>query len=95
LFVFGSLTECQPLVILDAMAAGTPFISRSSGSIPYMSGGISVESPKDAATQIDRLLFDQNEWQILSNSGQKDAYQKFNPIKVKDALFSYITQFLN
>ena len=35
----GSHTECQPLVLLDAMAVGTPFVARLTGCIPGLQGG--------------------------------------------------------
>src|SRR5688572_14619271 len=43
LFLTGSRTECQPLVVLDAMAAGVPFISTDVGCVSQQGGGIIVQ----------------------------------------------------
>jgi glycosyltransferase involved in cell wall biosynthesis len=81
LFIYGSHTECQPLVLMDAMATGTPFISRASGSIPLMKGGVAVNSEKKAAQAIDRLYGDNEEWTLLSAEGQNSAMENHNPNK--------------
>jgi len=72
-FVCGSHTECQPLVLLDAMATGTPFVSRASGCIDSMLGGIAVRSPEAAAAELDRLLTDGVLWQRKSAAGLQGA----------------------
>lgn len=68
-FIYGSRTECQPLVILDAMASGTPFVSRSTGCIASLAGGYAVASEKLAAASLDRLLDDKMEWCNQSVAG--------------------------
>lgn len=62
-FLYGSHTECQPLVLLDAMASGTPFVSRASGCIDTMAGGVAVADERQAARELDRLLVDGTWWQ--------------------------------
>lgn len=73
LFLFGSYTECQPLVLLDAMATGTPFVSRNTGCIAYMPGGVPVITVEEAAAQINLLLADKEQWQTLSAAGREAA----------------------
>lgn len=68
-FLYGSHTECQPLVLLDAMAAGTPFISRASGCIDSMMGGVAVHDENEAAAQLNILLDDTSRWQLQSKAG--------------------------
>jgi glycosyltransferase involved in cell wall biosynthesis len=79
LFLSGSHTECQPLVLLDANAAGTPFIARATGCIASMPGGVAVATPEQAATQIDRLLADQDRWAQLSGRGRAAAADIYHP----------------
>jgi glycosyltransferase involved in cell wall biosynthesis len=79
LFISGSHTECQPLVILDAMGTGTPFIARSTGCISSMSGGVPVNSSDNAALAINNLLANRRKWKTLSRSGQKDALEMHHP----------------
>lgn len=46
LFVFGSQVECFPLVLVEAMASRTPFISTDCGSAKELAGGVIVASGK-------------------------------------------------
>ncbi|WEK03791.1 MAG: glycosyltransferase [Candidatus Devosia phytovorans] len=62
LVISGSRTECQPLVLIDAMATGTPFVARPTGCIADMPGGVVASSPSEAARQIDRILADDSVW---------------------------------
>ncbi|QWD37537.1 glycosyltransferase family 4 protein [Polynucleobacter paneuropaeus] len=86
IFLYGSHTECQPLVLLDSMAAGTPFISRASGSVPFMKGGIAVRSEEQAAEVIDRLYKSESEWSRLSAAGQNEVIENHSPDKVMKLL---------
>ena len=83
LFVYGSHTECQPLVLLDAMATGTPFISRKTGSIPSMHGGVVVQSEPEAIEAMNFFYENKDEWEHLSKAGQSQAREKHSPDKVK------------
>lgn len=78
-FLYGSHTECQPLVLVDAMAAGTPFVSRASGCIPFLAGGLAVRKEAEAATAIDYLLDDGNARLQLSLAGRNEANSRHHP----------------
>jgi glycosyltransferase involved in cell wall biosynthesis len=55
LFLFTSRVECAPLVILEAMAAGTPWVSFDVGNVSELAGGIVATSRRellDASRQI-------------------------------------------
>jgi glycosyltransferase involved in cell wall biosynthesis len=95
LFLYGSHTECQPLVLLDAMAAGTPFISRASGSIPSMNGGITVQSEIEAAKAIDELYENLEDWNILSEAGHQQVQAFHTPIKVRESLIKALSMSKN
>ena len=84
----GSYTECQPLVLLDSMATGTPFVARSSGCIPTMSGGHGVRTEVEAASAIDLLITGGIEWTHLSSAGRNEAELKYHPDKVGQNLIS-------
>jgi glycosyltransferase involved in cell wall biosynthesis len=47
-FVFPSQQECGPIVVLEAMAAGKPWVALGVGHIPELKGGFFVESPIDS-----------------------------------------------
>jgi 1,2-diacylglycerol 3-alpha-glucosyltransferase len=91
-FVSGSHTECQPLVLLDAMAAGTPFVARATGCIPGMPGGVSVKTVKEAAVAID-ALFDEGHWQMLSQAGLTAANTTYHPRQVSRQLWTAVQGF--
>jgi glycosyltransferase involved in cell wall biosynthesis len=55
LFLFTSRVECAPLVILEAMAAGTPWVSFDVGNVTELAGGVVAQSRRellDASRQI-------------------------------------------
>ncbi len=90
IFLYGSHTECQPLVLLDAMATGTPFISKASGCIPSMKGGISVTSEIECSLWINRLMGNLIEWQHYSHAGVSEALNRHHPDKVRDCFLRAI-----
>ena len=78
LFISGSHTECQPLVLLDAMASGTPFVARSTGCIAGMPGGEAVISSAEAAEAIDRLLSNTDAWSAHQAAGLAAAQSTYD-----------------
>lgn len=59
LFVFPSHLECSPLVILESLAAGLPFVSYAVGDVAdHSEFGKIVSSPVEMAEAIDNLLVD-------------------------------------
>jgi 1,2-diacylglycerol 3-alpha-glucosyltransferase len=87
----GSYTECQPLVLLDAMAAGTPFVARASGCIPMLPGGDSVTTESEMASAIDGIVNDLDKWNALSGEGRDAAMLRHHPDKVGQSLVSALT----
>jgi L-malate glycosyltransferase len=85
LFVFGSQVECSPLVLFEAAASGTPFVSVAAGNAAeiaeWTGGGIVVPSqrlpdgrftaaPEAFAEEITRLAADRAARQVLSERGR-------------------------
>jgi L-malate glycosyltransferase len=84
LFVFGSAVECAPLVLYEAMAATTPFVTVACGNaaeIAAMGSGVVVESSRrrngtvhaDASTMaraIERLIADRVERHRMASIGR-------------------------
>jgi glycosyltransferase involved in cell wall biosynthesis len=90
LFVFASKVEYSPLVLFEACAAGLPFISVPAGNSEeiarWTGGGVICPAEKDErgyvkvdpavlASEIDRLLQDDNRRSILGESGRQ-AWEK-------------------
>ena len=79
LILSGSHTECQPLVLLDASATGTPFIARATGCISNMPGGLGVHSWQEMAVKIDELISSDSKWHDLSQAGRQAAMDIYHP----------------
>lgn len=79
LVLSGSYTECQPLVLLDANAAGTPFIARSTGCIVNMPGGVAVNNWQEMAYQLDQLKDGGPSWESLAVAGRQAAVDIHHP----------------
>jgi 1,2-diacylglycerol 3-alpha-glucosyltransferase len=79
LVLSGSHTECQPLALLDANAAGTPFVARTTGCIANMPGGIAVRTWEEMGRQLDLLMDGGQSWQSLADAGRKAAQDIYHP----------------
>jgi len=55
-FLFGSKTECQPMVILDCLASGTPYLSTDVGCVKCLARENIVSSVEEMAFQLKTLL---------------------------------------
>ncbi len=71
LFLFASRIEASPLVIIEAKAAGLPFVSTDCGNVREWQGGI-VCAPEKMAAETLRLLNDDSLRKRLSHEGQQE-----------------------
>lgn len=55
IYLFGSKWEVFPLSIVEAMAAGVPFISTDAGCVRYLPGGVIVKNAEDMAYWMERF----------------------------------------
>lgn len=95
IFINGSHSECQPLVLLDSMTAGVPFISKRSGSIPFLNGGYSVVSYSEASEIIDILIKDDKTWLQKSNDGKLFIKNNHTQNKIKNLFSNFLDQLFN
>ena len=92
LFVFGSLIECSPVVLIEAAAAGTPFISGPAGNAFEIAastgGGVIIDGSRDGrgyvhvdvramALEIERLVCDVDERHRLGAAGHAAWRERF------------------
>jgi glycosyltransferase involved in cell wall biosynthesis len=56
LFLFTSRVECAPLVILEAMAAGTPWVSYDVGNVSELSGGVVAADRRELLAAAHEIL---------------------------------------
>ena len=96
LFLFGSYLEAFPLVILEAMASSTPFVTFEVGALrksnPQFIGGIIVESINEMTTVMDQLIDNTAIRQKLGLDGYKCALQSYNWEKIVDRYESLYKQ---
>lgn len=55
-FLLPSKVECSPLVIIEAMAAGVPWISYDVGNVHELAGGIVVDDRAEMADRVPEVL---------------------------------------
>lgn len=84
LFICPSRWEAQPLVILDAMASGTPFISLEVGCVREFPGGIIVRSSVEMSRAISTLLGDAIAREELSNAGKSACETTYSWDKIAE-----------
>lgn len=99
LFVFGSNIECSPIVLFEAMASGTPFITTACGNateivewsdagvvVPTMElpGGWVEADPSNFAHEIERLWSDAPGRQGLAENGRRAWRERFTWERVAD-----------
>jgi len=71
LFLFGSYIEASPLVIIEAKASRTAFVSTDCGNVKEWKGGI-VCAPEEMAMHAGRLLVDDAERKALAEEGWRE-----------------------
>lgn len=78
LFVAASRTECQPLVILDAMASGVPFLSTDVGCVRSLPGGLVSRNAADFAAKAGNLMREPELRATLSAAGSAAHESTYN-----------------
>jgi glycosyltransferase involved in cell wall biosynthesis len=71
IFLFGSLIEASPLVIIEAKASRTPFVSTDCGNVTEWQGGV-VCPPTEMARHANRILDDAKLRERLADEGWKE-----------------------
>jgi len=77
LFLSGSKTECQPLVVLDSLASGTACISTDVGCVRSLGCVWVVATVAGMAQGIETLLGDAGRRELLASQGLKLSENEF------------------
>lgn len=75
-FVLSSRDETQPIVLLESMAAGLPFISTPAGCVRQMPGGIVAASATEMAEAMRWLAVDAGRRKALAAAGTAFAEKR-------------------
>ena len=83
LFLFGSYIEAFPLVILEAMASKTPFVSTDCGNVRELKGGIVCEE-NEITFNINKLLDNESLRKQLAYEGYTEWKEKYTWESITD-----------
>ncbi|NBB19422.1 glycosyltransferase [Runella sp. CRIBMP] len=73
LFVSATFTEVQPLVLLDAMAVGLPFLCRDVGAVSTLAGSLCFKDKNEFKLLLTQLLRNPSPRQNFGNKGKTAA----------------------
>lgn len=83
-FFFCSRTEAQPLVLLDCLAAGLPFLSSNVGAVSELSGGMVYHNRQELGVLLNRFCKDHELLSRLSGEGKLAYQQHFSFAAVRE-----------
>jgi glycosyltransferase involved in cell wall biosynthesis len=78
LFLSATYTEVQPLMLLDAMAVGLPFVCRDVGVVSELNGGICFKTAEEFKENVPWLLKSPFLCQQLGILGKKAVKERYN-----------------
>lgn len=78
IFVSATYTEVQPLMLLDAMSVGLPFLCRDVGAVSELEGGVCFKNKADFKKKLQWLLKGSLLRELLGKTGKKTALKKHN-----------------
>lgn len=85
LFVLPAKEETQPIVLLEAMACGKPFLSTNTGCVEELPGGWVANSTVEFADKLQRLAADSAARAQLGADGRAEIERRYTLDRVLDA----------
>jgi len=92
IFLLTAKQETQPIVLIEAMAAGKPWISTPTGCVPTMEGGMTARSVYKLSKNIKKLNKSKALYKNMSLIARKASLEKYNKEKSIKQLNNIITQ---
>jgi glycosyltransferase involved in cell wall biosynthesis len=84
IFLLTAKQETQPIVIIEAMAAGKPWISTPTGCVPNMEGGVVADGCDALASTLNRIATDPIIASSLARTGRKAAVENYRDSMIID-----------
>jgi len=78
LFASATYMDAQPLMLIDAMAADTPFLAREVGCIAEFPGGETFRRDEEVPAKLTRLLADAARRRALGQAGRQAVREYYN-----------------
>ncbi|MBB6624654.1 glycosyltransferase [Clostridium gasigenes] len=94
IFILGSEVEKVPVVILEAMASGIPFISTDVGCIRYLPGGFATNNLKEFTYYLQLLLEHNNVGKCLGEVGAQYATENLKLNKLNNKLENILSDLI-
>lgn len=85
-----SITEALPIVLLEAMASGTPFIATPVGAVPELKGGVTCMTLVERIDAILKFESDVNWWNMYSKRGVEQYKSTYSADKVSTQLLEIV-----
>lgn len=90
-----SITEVLPLVLLEAMASGTPFVATPVGAVSELGCGALAAEPAEMAVCLRRLLDDDCHWAQQAREGLDSYGRKYSLERVRQQLIEAVNAVLS
>jgi glycosyltransferase involved in cell wall biosynthesis len=92
LLVFSpSITEALPIVLVESMASGTPFVATSVGAVPSFQGGVIADTISSQVEAIKRFIVDDRFWTQFSDAGIFQYKNEFSESHVRAQLLDAVS----
>jgi len=85
-----SITEALPLTLIEAMAAGTPFVATPVGAVPSLQGGVLAADRMQQTAAVRTLAEESSEWCRCSEAGRRQFFRDFSRERVAAQLMHAI-----
>ncbi|APC05324.1 hypothetical protein AOC10_01660 [Polynucleobacter asymbioticus] len=85
-----SLTEALPMVLIEAMACGTPFVATPVGSVPGLKGGMTASGDGQQVHTLREFLENNEIWKVYSEKGRAQYQAEFSKEHIREQLASAV-----